>query len=386
MSPFKLVVLIFISCGFIEGRKFENIYDNLDILAAPVIEIIDKIYRQKWPIVNFIKARTKSRIEDDLVQKILHENDGNYTTRLDELENIEVIENGTRKYNIVLLDDIKSFRILDKQINSQVFSFRGYFTFVLLNGKIKEIEEIFATLWIKNIFKVVIMFESEKSIDLMTFMPFSGSKCDDTTPKLINRFVNGSFEKNILTSIFPEKFENLNKCEIKIATCENSLGVILSNNSDGSVKLSGIDIEFIEELSKVMNFKTKINVLEGFEVWGKVYENGTVDGVLGEVVNRKSQIAISQLYLTPSKLKYADSSVTYFTFSEVFVISPGRKLTSLEKLLQPFDEWTWMIFLLFVLFTFAICCHFWRLSTKTSREKFYKISFDDVFDTLFNSS
>jgi hypothetical protein len=213
--------------------------------------------------VNIIKITTKAVIENDPLENVLSEVRGNFTTRLDNINNIQTVKNRKKRFSIILMDCIESFRILNKQIDPKVFSFSGFFVFILIDGKITEIEEIFSTLWQRNIFNVDVIFQDGGSIDVMTFMPFSESKCDDTTPRLVNRFANGSFEKNIKETIFPEKFENLNKCEIKIVTFEDNILVIRSKSSNGIEKLSGYDMDILDELSKSMNFEKKIKFIEG---------------------------------------------------------------------------------------------------------------------------
>jgi hypothetical protein len=110
----------------------------------------------------------------------------------------------------------------------------------------------------RNIFNVDLIHENGESIDVTTFMPFSQTKCDDMTPRVINRFVNDSFEKNIKETVFPDKFKNLFQCPIKIATYEESLSVIRTKNAHANFTLSGFDIELVEQISKTLNISNDL--------------------------------------------------------------------------------------------------------------------------------
>jgi hypothetical protein len=340
--------LLFQSVLTVELKSFIIKENFLDFATA-----VSKIMNQNFFNVNIIKV-SQSQTENDLVERILQGNNVNYAVRLDDVKHIQTVKNRKKRFSIIPIDNIKSFHIFKEQINPKVFSFSGIFVFILIDGKIADMKEIFSTLWKRNIYNVDILFQNEDSIDVMTFMPFSRSTCDDTTPRIINRFVNGSFEKNLKETIFPMKFENLRKCEIKIATYEENPNVIRKKNSDGSEKLSDFDMEIIDEISKALNFEKKIEFIEGPDPWGLVLDNGTVTGALNKLVNGKAQIAIGSMFLVLTKLKHVDASESYFHVPEVFVLSSARKLTSFEKLLQPFDAWIWILISLTFLIAFLV--------------------------------
>jgi hypothetical protein len=123
------------------------------------------------------------------------------------------------------------------------------------------------------------------------------------------------------------------------------MSVIRTRQKDGSFKLSGFDMDLIDELSKTLNFKVILDFIDGSHPFGRVFSNGTATGAIGDVVSGRAQITIGRLYLTFYRLQVADSSISYFSFPEIFVVSPGKMLSDFEKLLQPFDSTVWLMLL-----------------------------------------
>lgn len=312
-------------------------------LAFVINEIIRKILIYYSTTINIIKVANDNQVSDILVNEILlmNQTEPSYDVRMINLLDSKILKSRRKKCIVVLLDAIESFEKLNEFIDPDMFLFRGRILFVLVKGKFDEIEEIFSTFWKKNIFNVNVIFRSGKLIKIMSFLPFENSKCGDTTPKVINTFVNGVFTKSV-ESIFPDKFKNLQTCSVRVSTFEDKLSVIRKQNPDLSVELSGFDIEILTEFSKLLNFKTEIKFYEGPQPWGSFYPNGSVDGSLGEVLNGRADVAIGRYYLLIERIQIADSSFAYYSFPNVFVISPGKDLTNFEKLLRPFKSLVWI--------------------------------------------
>lgn len=336
--------------AFIRLSVLTTIFGNLQFqhqesdsknLKLAFKEIIQNIVVDRFPVVNLIRATNLNFKAEELINDILIDSKAGFKARLDNYMNIE---HRPKKFNIIFLDDINSFKILNNSISPEVFYYRGIYLFVLINGLIEEVEEIFTTLWKKNMYNVDVIFEAGDRIEVLTFLPFGTTVCEDTTPRRINSFINGSFTEDVKT-LFPDKFKNMANCPFRISTFEDHLSVIKTKRSDGTFELSGFDMDLMNELSKALNFRKVIEFYESDQPWGTVQKNGSVDGALGEVVKGKADMAIGRYYLQTARTKVADSSVAYYNFHEVFVVSPGSSLSSFEKLLQPFDSIVWVLLL-----------------------------------------
>jgi hypothetical protein len=281
---------------------------------------------------------------DDLISKIFFSRDMKCSARI---SSKLTTSTRFRGFNVILLDDFESFLAFDDYLLSSVFVFNDPYLFVFIQsvGKL-QMDEIFGVLWSKYIHNVNILVEIEGQISIFTFLPFSDDlKCGDSSSQLLSKFVNGSFDK----PVYPEKFNNLRNCSIKVVTYEDNLAVFKMWKHNGGFELIGFDIEFLKALSQSLHFHSDVNFLDGNDTWGMVLANGTVTGGLGELVKRNAEIGIGNYFLKANRLKVLDSSSVYYTFPLVFVIPPGAPLSPFRKLLQPFNAIVWFLLLLTLL-------------------------------------
>jgi ABC-type amino acid transport substrate-binding protein len=334
---------------------FNLSFSNHSHLTEVTLKIIREVYLKDFTTVNVIRAFNDSSRGETMIDELIKNNDSNNSEisvfRLDSFDNIQTIKNRKKNNNVIYIDTIESFRVLNNNLIPKIFSYRGFYLFVLV-GKRFALEEIFESFWSKNIFNVNVLVEHEGVIDVISFLPFGGSKCGDTSPRVIQTIrPEDSFK---VTAIFPQKFKNLLRCPMSVATFDDELSVIREKLPDGSLKISGFDVEVLNEIASSLNFKPILNFVGGLHPTGALYKNGTIDGAIGELVKGNSEIAMGRYYLLPFRLDFADSSLVYFTFPEVFVVSPGRKLTALEKLLRPFDSLTWTLLAIFMGFALLV--------------------------------
>lgn len=353
------MLTFFLSCAESRALFTAPVQDVANSKLAHAVDVIlTQFYRGQIGAVNFF---TNTKAAQDFITGVLSRQE-EYSVRLENFEQIKSQSKSKKRNNMIVLDDIESFRSFNRKMTSEVFLFRGRYILVLLNGKYEKLEEIFKTFWMKNIYHVDVIYQQGDSVEVVTFLPFHGSICGDTKPKLINSFVNEKFV-NGTDLIFPEKFRNLQNCSLTISTFDDYFSVMRSRKADGTVELSGFDVEMIGEISKLLNFHKTFKFEEGSQPFGVIYPNGTVTGALGEVVKGRSQIGIAKYFLTTYRLKFADASDAYFTLPEVFVISPGDKLSEFEKLLRPFQSSVWILFLAVLAFAVAVVLILSFLST-----------------------
>lgn len=256
------LVVLTVSAKFLIPEKQIN-----KSLVSAVVQVIQNILAQKYGTVNVITAveDSNSGFADSVLSEILNQTNAKALFRLNNHKKISTIKSRFRKFNVIILDSIASYRTFDDKINSSLFLSYGYFLFVLIDGKRIEHNEILTTLWAKNIYNVNFIYGNG---EVETFMPFSeNAKCGDTKPVLINSFVNETFT-NGLDFVFPDKFKNLHNCPVKFVTFNDTFAVSCKKRSDGSCKLVGYDVELMEALASSINFNTRLKFLEGHDPWG----------------------------------------------------------------------------------------------------------------------
>jgi hypothetical protein len=337
---------------FIFSIQILDIYCEIDVIKADNrSEIIDAIYTiidelvTRHSIVNFITSAKNQRDVKfmDFRHQLMLRTKPEYFVRMDDYKRITITNDRKRVNNIFLLDTVESFRLLRDEIISTKFEFNGYFLFVLVHGYVSQLEEIFRSMWMKNIYNVNIIYENGNEIKLATFLPFESSKsCGNTQPQIINSFREGKFENEL---IFPPKVKNLNGCPLRVSTFEDE-DVVMRKQSG---EFEGYLAELLKALAQQLNFSPAISFLTHEFPYGMIYDNGSATGSLGDIFYNRSDLALGDFFLKSSRTKHLDASVPYQVMALVWLIPPGRIFSPLEKLLQPFDGLVW-IFIAIILF------------------------------------
>jgi hypothetical protein len=365
----KIIYFILISLPFLVQSSSINLSenDNEDLVKATNY-IMENIFFKKFSTVNIISSVQDPK--DDLFlnfeDKLLKMNKGFSIYRLDNHSHIQYIQNRLKIFNVFLLDNFSTFKALNKSITSDKFSFRGFYLFVLINGVIEEIEEIFQTMWTKYIINVNVLFKEHDKVNLTTFIPFSKGNCYNTSSRNWATFQNGSFNK-IDAEIFPDKLKNLHNCSVRFATFHRCPSVCPGRKVN---TIYGFDVEIISLIKTKMNMRRTQTFLHGAEQWGTILPNGTATGALNRIVTNQSDVIYGGYLLRASRLQIMDSSNVYLSFPIVFVVPEGEKLTAFETLLRPFELVVW-IFLVVTLAAAVIVILIVNMTSKEIRAFVY---------------
>lgn len=208
-------------------------------LIASIDIVIDKFYAQfEFSTVNMITALTRDSAGKDLLVDLILRKCQKFAIRMENHKRSRKADNIKKRHNVVLLDDIGEFRVLNSNSSAGVFSYYGFYVLIFLEASYADIEEALMTLWKKNIDNVAIICNYGDVVRVWTFFPFEGTVCGDTTPRNIGSFSNGSFSSS-LDLLFPDKLASLKDCSITIASFENGFSVIKEVLKNGSFKLRG---------------------------------------------------------------------------------------------------------------------------------------------------
>lgn len=317
---------------------------NLNLIEA-VVEIVNLDYGKRFnTTLNLITVPFDNEnvlTNDYLTSLISHFTNGDFNLRLGNYHNIWNIKNVRRYYSLFLVDSSESFNKLLEQISHDRFNNDGYFMFVIINGSLANIPQIFQKLWKKFIYNVLVLIEDENSIKLLTFFPYSSNHCNDTKPFEINQFKNGSLKAQ--HEHFPDKFKNLFECPIKVGAHSTPPSIIRHKLSNQSFHLNGFDIELLNELATTMNFHKDIDFYTGTSPWGRIYDNGSSSGALKRAINGDVDMIIGNYFLYVSRLKFLSASKPYCSNPLTLIVPPGKEFTSFEKLFKPFQSTVWML-------------------------------------------
>lgn len=322
-----------------EHLILKSIVENVNLnLIEIVVKIINLDLEKRFTTLNLITVplSNESLLAADYSSNILsHFTNGDFALRLENYHTIWSLKRRRRFYNTYLVDSSGSFNKLLEQISHDKFNNDGYFMFVIINGSLANILNIFQKLWMKYIYNVLVLIEDENSIKLLTFFPYFSNHCNDTRPFLINQLKNASFP---LLEHFPNKFQNLFECPIKVGAHSTPPSIIQQD-----VQLTGYEMELLNELAKTMNFHKDIEFFPGKAPWGRIYENGSSTGALNRAINGDVDMLIGNYNLFVQRLKFLSASRSCFSNQLILIVPPGKEFSSLEKLFKPFESTVWML-------------------------------------------
>ncbi|XP_067046394.1 glutamate receptor 2-like isoform X1 [Acropora muricata] len=130
----------------------------------------------------------------------------------------------------------------------------------------------------------------------------------------------------------------------KVVTALDAPFVITKHEEDGTVSYEGFCIDLFKELAKVLNVTYEIYLSPDGQYGGKT-ENDTWNGMMGELVNRRADIALAGLTITELREKVVDFSVPFMHYTDDILLK--KRSASEEKFfntqfMQPFQDDVWI--------------------------------------------
>lgn len=257
-----------------------------------------------------------------------------------------------RRDVMVFVESYEALSRVQSIMSDKLFSFDGFYTIVCSSMSARQTDAMFRRFWSKSIVNVNLLIIQAGSVSLQTFIPFADGKCFDTTARVVNIFRRTELRWDS-DVFFPRKLTNLRGCPIRITTFEFAPAVIVSRTENGTIKLSGSDVEIINGLADVLNFRVDLNFMPNFGDWGVFHDNGSATGAYRLLLSNDTDVVVGWLYVSFRKSLFLDSTEAYFMVPMGFIIPPGRTFSTLEKLLIPFEATVW--FSLVTLLVVAVC-------------------------------
>ncbi|CAO1398953.1 unnamed protein product [Diamesa hyperborea] len=305
----------------------------------------DLLKRTSTVSLIWVTANYEGFVTKDVITKSIPLLKLSRAVRVEDVKNLQNMSNRRRTFSVIFIARFQSFLQILEKMTKERFNFEGYYLIVLTKGNIPEIQNIFQQLWMKFIFNVNILLDDDSEfISLLTFMPFNGYICGDTTPIKTNQFDKGS-GKWEFEEFYPKKFKNLFKCPVRVGAFDTTPAVIKKTMKNGSYSLDGYDIEMLREFSKIINFTIDLNFSSEPGSYGEIYENGSSTGTINKVMTNKVDVIIGNYYITESRLTFMSSSSSYYTNPLLLVIPSGAPVAPLAKLMRPFQRTVWIILL-----------------------------------------
>ncbi|XP_049459214.1 glutamate receptor ionotropic, kainate 5-like [Epinephelus fuscoguttatus] len=146
-----------------------------------------------------------------------------------------------------------------------------------------------------------------------------------------------------------------NKTLIVTTILENPYVMRKANYQDlqGNDQYEGFCVDMLRELSDILKFSFKIKLVDD-GLYGAPEPNGSWTGMVGELINRKADLAVAGFTITSEREKVIDFSKPFMTLgiSILYRVHLGRK-PGYFSFLDPFSPAVWLFMLLAYL---AVSC------------------------------
>lgn len=265
-----------------------------------------------------------------------------------------------KRYILVLIkiSSIADFQDIIKKFTYKNFDYSGFYIIFFEAAEAKDVQEMFKKLWELYISNVNLIRLSNNSYKVETFVPFSPNGCNVTDPIQVATFKNGTFLTRP-SDFFPEKFKNFYNCSFNVTTFETiGPAVLRTNFANGTYKLHGRDVDILNTISEKLNFHPIIYYNSTYGGWGLMNADGSGYGGFYNTKLRGSDITFGNVNLKIERTVYLGFTFPYAVDLLIFIIPPGRELSSMQKLLRPFDNVVWVSLSLVFSFGFVIIAFF----------------------------
>jgi hypothetical protein len=175
-----------------------------------------------------------------------------------------------------------------------------------------QIVQVFAEFWKYNVIDVIVLLQSTKlhsretpTIEAYSWFPYSESgRCAQVIACVLldvwitNKDGVGNFLHNV--SLFPPKIPKfLSGCPLRVSIFESEPFVMYSSYSEDDnavIYKGGLDIELLQMIQKATNMSTIFRQPPSDGTWSILLDNGSWTGVLREVIEGVSDIALGGSY------------------------------------------------------------------------------------------
>uniref|UniRef100_UPI00398E9103 glutamate receptor ionotropic, delta-1-like n=1 Tax=Pristiophorus japonicus TaxID=55135 RepID=UPI00398E9103 len=146
--------------------------------------------------------------------------------------------------------------------------------------------------------------------------------------------LNGSLQERRLES-------DMQGVTLKVVTILEEPFVMVAENILGQPKrYKGFSIDVLDALAKNLGFKYEIYQAVDHK-YGSQLANGSWNGMIGELINKKADIAVSAVTITPERESVVDFSKRYMDYSVGILLKKPEEKINIFSVFAPFDLAVW---------------------------------------------
>lgn len=320
---------------------------NTTVMSLALNSIAKKLFLGKYSHVRIVcSASHEMRMKTyDIVSDLTAQFGSGIKVTIEEPEVIKDSRSKRLGPMIIFISSKESFERIKNKLLFNNIRFCKFYLLVFVNGTFVEVDKVMRTFWSNFMHNINILSEeSDGTVGTYTFFPFADGSCGlEVSLKLFNQFdpKRNAWSEEIF---FPEKFNNLNLCPLKVAALGWSLpSVITTITANGGIKFSGFEVDIIvaiaEELNCTLQFKH-------IATTGILYENGSsTPGLLSSLRSGECELGIGSISLQYERTLFLTETSSFMSVPIVMMIPPAKKVSPFRKLSKPFSALVWIMLL-----------------------------------------
>ncbi|KAK3875555.1 hypothetical protein Pcinc_019604 [Petrolisthes cinctipes] len=141
-----------------------------------------------------------------------------------------------------------------------------------------------------------------------------------------------------LEDLFPDQFHDFGGTPLRVTVSLFDIPMVFQRD-DGEV--DGFSARVLVTMASWLNFTYSYNTVTA-ATWGERLENGSYDGMLGEVQRRESNMVINFFTITHQRTKDFDYSVSFFTEGFGVILRDPPPLPHWQSILYPYTGMVWL--------------------------------------------
>ncbi|XP_050989200.1 glutamate receptor ionotropic, delta-1 isoform X1 [Labeo rohita] len=169
-----------------------------------------------------------------------------------------------------------------------------------------------------------------------------GTSYSETFGKDVKRLATWDSDRGLNGSLRENRAEHgMQGITLKVVTLLEEPFVMVAENILGQPKrYKGFSIDVLDALAKILGFKYEMyQVADG--KYGSPQANGSWNGLIGELIGKRADVAISAITITPERENVVDFSKRYLDYSVGILMTKTEERLNIFSLLAPFDLAVW---------------------------------------------
>ncbi|XP_057682965.1 glutamate receptor ionotropic, delta-1-like isoform X1 [Corythoichthys intestinalis] len=169
-----------------------------------------------------------------------------------------------------------------------------------------------------------------------------GSSFSETFGKDVKRLATWDAVHGLNGSLKESRIESgMQGVTVKVVTLLEDPFVMVAENILGQPKrYKGFSIDVLEALAKILGFKYDIYQVSDSK-YGSQLPNGSWNGMIGDLINKKADLAVSAITITPERENVVDFSKRYLDYSVGILLRKPEEKINIFSLFVPFDLAVW---------------------------------------------